>query len=742
MSNNEFITTFNASNNYGKYQFKTDGSDFDGIKAQAIPGYEPWNQLWEGFTEKEKSGMTLITKNTEIKKEIKDKKTGKLMPIQGVRFCQEVDYELSQGEEQYCSEPTNSKGITWLEVDKMAYGESYLVEKFDGKVYQIDPNTTQKTETEVKPVGDPVKIYVDLGTRFLGETSGEDLITYQDLVEQIENKSGTSIGIMGDERKKNQSFNKWLKIYDTRKNKVIYISKIPVTNAVSWQKLYKAGAIFGLENLDLATINKNTGKIKTNSDYNLYGQKNGYEGTIINIGNRYFIVRLLKTTTYNTPFIRDLTSRNGLKTEKVFGSEWNRYIVPLLKYDRDNSDSKNIQEGSLNKKNDEGYSIELAPYGYFRNNQHVNGDLDLNENRGTLSLSQEILEKEISENIYYQSVLLRGEYNKGMGQTSPDLYAGSIGKDDSQYAFRPVLEEIPQNCYDGACFEGEVAGTDFITYKELLEDIEGKSLETLPKDTTTNKPKTKVGDVLDLGNDEATGGNWLKIHDYKEGKTLYISKKPLTNYVSWQDLYKAGVVFGLDQVDKDTMKLKIQPQIPEYKKNSSDKTGKNLSDYKATKIEINGKPYIVRLLKGINTEYTNTPSAIVTQGSEWNRYILPLVKDYRYGKESSNDIEQALKDGGQQGKLGDSKKFKIQLTKYNWFEDLTLYEDAIDWVRCGQKSWVQEYIVHSEYERNIVNQFYRGSYVNYIGGAYLDAYDVNVADSRMGFRPVLEEITE
>lgn len=147
LSNNEFVTTLDSSNNYGRYKFRDDRKDFDGIYAKPIEGYEPEKQLWDGLTETEKAKMTLITKNTEIKKEIKDNKTGKLMPIQGVRFCQEVDYELSQGEEQYCSEPTNEKGFTWLEVDKMAYGKSTLVEKFDDKVYKIDPYTKGKTET-------------------------------------------------------------------------------------------------------------------------------------------------------------------------------------------------------------------------------------------------------------------------------------------------------------------------------------------------------------------------------------------------------------------------------------------------------------------------------------------------------------------------------------------------------------------------------------------------------------------
>lgn len=216
----------------------------------------------------------------------------------------------------------------------------------------------------------------------------------------------------------------------------------------------------------------------------------------------------------------------------------------------------------------------------------------------------------------------------------------------------------------GYRFLGEVKGQneqgeEFITYNELLSKItgipvndiekkegkEGKGdrLKYLRKISDNTGVGVNLGNVLSKGNDSNTGGNWLKIYDARKGTTLYIAKKPLTNNVSWNQLCRAGVVFGLDQVNADGT---LKPHFT------------NLPDcggtYKPNIVEIKGKRYIVRLLRGLNTEDPNQLSddshgLKVTGNSEWNRYILPLVKDYRYGKLSSGDIEPSLKVGGRRG---------------------------------------------------------------------------------------------
>lgn len=239
MSNNGFVTTLNTSNNFGKYKFRDDRKDFDGIYAKPIEKYEPENQLWDGLTETEKVEMTLITKNTKIKKEIKDKKTGKFLPIKGVKFCQYLgtvtedsprqntyDKKLPDGKtlrldsgNQYCSEPTNEKGETWLQIDEMEYGESYLIEEYTSNQTFIG---TTNEPIELKQPAEPTKIYVDLGVRFLGETDGVDLISYQDLRKTLR-EGGKDIGWDLKFNENDGQNGKWLKIYDIRTNKVIYI---------------------------------------------------------------------------------------------------------------------------------------------------------------------------------------------------------------------------------------------------------------------------------------------------------------------------------------------------------------------------------------------------------------------------------------------------------------------------------------------------------------------------------------
>ena len=283
----------------------------------------------------------------------------------------------------------------------------------------------------------------------------------------------------------------------------------------------------------------------------------------------------------------------------------------------------------------------------------------------------------------------------------------------------------------GNRFLGEVKGDDFIKYNELIATIVGDSNPKKKRYDVGND--TKIGHVLSKGNDIETGGNWLKIYDARASKIMYISKTPLTRSVSWQELYKAGVVYGLDQIDKETMKLKIQPQIPEYKSKiepgwatgTIEKIG-NLPNYKGTTVEINGKTYIVRLLKASNkldpnvisdTNYYTTNSF---DGSEWNRYILPLVKDNRFGNQSRNRLEDALKEE-------EGTNYKIQLAKYNWFRDIIMSD--------GESTWTQEYTTSNS------ARCYRGDFSDSYGAAFVSGTNPCESYRNYGFRPVLEEIS-
>lgn len=247
-----------------------------------------------------------------------------------------------------------------------------------------------------------------------------------------------------------------------------------------------------------------------------------------------------------------------------------------------------------------------------------------------------------------------------------------------------TAKHIPLYVDPGNRFLGEVKGKDFIKYDELIATIVGE-VNSQEKKYEVGDATNKIGEVLSKGNDTKTGGNWLKIYDAREGKTLYIAKKTLTNYVSWGALFEAGVVYGTDQIDINNI------QEDGTIKHEEPYTGK--SGYKPKIIKIKNssgveKKYIVRLLRGQNTKDSNKLSyrnrgLSVTGGSEWNRYIIPIVRDYRYGSSSGDNIEQELKYGGKDGYLGDLNKFKIQLATYNWFGDLTLgvYEGTYIYIK-------------------------------------------------------------
>lgn len=319
----------------------------------------------------------------------------------------------------------------------------------------------------------------------------------------------------------------------------------------------------------------------------------------------------------------------------------------------------------------------------------------------------------------------------------------------------------------GNRFLGEVPGWRFISNKTLIDILTG---EMYPwrleyKDGIS----TKIGNILRFGRDT---DQWLKIYDARKGTILYIAKKPLTNSVSWDMLYQAGVVFGPEFIntrdgDPNLGKIKTKEELgeeiynnfkalEEKKMNETINGNSKYGEYKAKIIEINGKRYIVRLLRASNRKDPNatedkdyyTKKRFI--GSEWNRYILPLVKDYRYYINYSDDIEQELKVGEDgfdfaikgidENSCGD---FKIQLATYNWFGDLTqgsyakYYYDGTPYyhrLSKGQKSWTEEYAKDSNFRGT------RGSkHINY-PAASTGGTEPDYAWDDFGFRPVLEEI--
>lgn len=354
-------------------------------------------------------------------------------------------------------------------------------------------------------------------------------------------------------------------------------------------------------------------------------------------------------------------------------------------------------------------------------------------------------------------------YTTYLYETSP---IGKVKDEENSNTYKP--KTISLYVDPGDRFLGEVEGKKFITYDELIARINGV---TNPKSKKYQVgEETKIGKVLSKGNDSSTGGNWLKIYDARAGKTLYIAKKPLTNGVSWNELCFAGVVFGLDQVNADGT-LKPHFKTPPNCRGTYKPKIVTITDGKETE-----RKYIVRLLRGTsrpdpnNTdleEWEYTDKEDLTK-SEWNRYILPITKYYRYGYYSYYKRKNYIRDetytryvGNELAKDKDENYFKppkndykdtaytpekgwrINLASYNWFMDLTsgtlveykykgeTYGSVDD---IGQYSWMQDYLSNGVYRAS------RGYDNTYYGAAMAISLNTNRCDDSIGFRPVLEEI--
>lgn len=385
-------------------------------------------------------------------------------------------------------------------------------------------------------------------------------------------------------------------------------------------------------------------------------------------------------------------------------------VVPKYKKDANgNTDYQHYENLVIEKKDKNGNGINGIQFCIAKDPKDITQGCDANypyknwitEKDGKLEIPTNELP------LYNQTLIETGETAKNYKPQKIDLYVDP-----------------------GNRFLGEVAGTDFITYNELLSKITDIPEATIKKkegatsyfdglwytrkiaDNKVNN--VDLGRVLYKGNDSLTGGNWLKIFDVRKGTTLYIAKKPLTNGVSWNQLCSAGVVFGLDQVNADET-LKPHFKTPAFCGGT----------YKPKIIKINEKQYIVRLLRGKNTADPNTPSSSykglkVTGGSEWNRYILPLVKENRYGRESKDNVEPELTAYEVVG------NFRIQLARYKWNEDLSL--------DSAYYSWTQEYSSSTD------SRAFRGSNAIWDGAAYASGHYPHISEGTFVFHPVLEEI--
>lgn len=150
----------------------------------------------------------------------------------------------------------------------------------------------------------------------------------------------------------------------------------------------------------------------------------------------------------------------------------------------------------------------------------------------------------------------------GFGVSYFSLSTSSVAS--SVFGWRPVLQLLRHRDQ----FLGEVPVTDLINGDELA---------------------SKIG--LTTGTAQFSDEPWLKFMT-REGKTLYVAKKPFRHNLSWSSINNAGAVYG------DSL------------------------------VYINGRKYKVRLLKGANTDPTPNSNGYDPEqswGSEWNRLFYPLV---------------------------------------------------------------------------------------------------------------------
>ena len=763
-----------------KYKFKADGSDGDGIptNSQKVmqdghegPIVKPWEQFYDGLSEKEKKEYILVRDKITITK--KDKKGNPLSGIQFKLAYKEIENK-NDGSKKYefYKDSTNSKvvyttdehGKCTITFSDNKWGPMYLVET----VPHISGKPKYKSKT--------IKLYRDPGTRFLGEVSGNELgITFNDLRYEVRKQTPEVIDpkiedkyskntdeIIKQDKNEEKNGGTWLKFIDRDqfgKIHVFYVAKRPILKSISWNDIHSAGMVYGWD-----VINPNTGLPRSNPlKYTNSGKP--YEAYMKKVNGNKYIVRLLQG---KTNYGGDVTSQKIYRSDNDNNnSEWNRVMLPLVQGYRFGSDTDNSNYAEdLLRQSDRNsnyslrkYTTKTAQYNWFGDlmlgSYHrftYNGKLIDNNDDGIGPNGQWNWTQEYVYSADYRSCRGCGLPSYGAafsGGNGPGDAYGSLG-------FRPVLEVAPKE-YDGVVFEGEVTGKELgITYDELRKKVKKKSSNaTVPEVYFT----TNADEIIKQNKyEEANGGMWLKFTDYKhkrkntetgveEPRTFYVAKKPILKNISWNDIHSAGMVYGWDVINPNTGLPRSNPE--KYKNGSKDYQATILKNQKD-----NNKEYIVRLLQGktnYNGDVTNQKIYRYNNdnnNSEWNRVILPLVQGYRFGSNTDNNnyAEDLLRRSDGNSDYF-ARKYTNNTAQYNWFGDLTLgayYKFVYNGKEIdngdngtgsnGQWNWTQEYAYSAD------NRSCRGNISPGSGAAVSNYYSAGGAYGYVGFRPVLEPL--
>ena len=226
-----------------------------------------------------------------------------------------------------------------------------------------------------------------------------------------------------------------------------------------------------------------------------------------------------------------------------------------------------------------------------------------------------------------------------------------VGEDDMGHYVSwdyGLTEDSPYNESRIVKFYGELS-PDKMKVTSINQDGKEKTLDSNKNINQELQNLTSAGTNF---NDKT---NWLVFND--NGTEKLVAKKPLKSYIAWNSLYNAGLVFGEDGV-KDLINADFTDSNYEY----NSKPLQHLKDYgkgkgtpknyKPTYVTVNNKKYIVRLMRaynekvGINDNHDwsqySTSHYNATKGSEWNRLILPLIADGRYGSNTKDFIESNM----------------------------------------------------------------------------------------------------
>lgn len=305
-----------------------------------------------------------------------------------------------------------------------------------------------------------------------------------------------------------------------------------------------------------------------------------------------------------------------------------------------------------------------------------------------------------------------------------DFYYGGYIKETKtikDYILRNDEKDIvPFYRDNGVRFLGEIAPKDMKVYS-INQNEEEKELNP---NWTVNEELQKL---VDRGTSFNKDTNWLVFND--NGKEKLIAKKPLKHSIDWNSLYNAGVVFGQEGID-DLINADFTDSVYDGLKDRG--KGKDTSKtYEPTYVTLNGKKYIVRLIRAysddipINDRTNKIGQYEKTKGSEWHRLILPLIEDGRYGSGSEGWIEKNMPT----------------MANYSWWtsfggnsNSLGNYNKDSDY---GSYRWSQEAGYHGVRFRTVCGRFSQDRAAANIYNNYTYSYN-----KRTGWLPVLEKVDD